>query len=241
MLFSSADRVMGTGKPGVKGFARMGCPPQKLVDLPFATDISFFKPSAKSHSKPVVLLSCGRLDNSHKGFHLAIEALSLVRRRGWSFRYRIAGTGPDEGTLRDLVKSCSLEGCVEFVGWLDPHELPGFYGSGDVFIHPSYFDPFPNAVLEAMASGLPVIGSSEAGSVRDRVIHGENGLIHKAGDMLDLARQIERMLTIEDIGRMGQRARETALQWDDQYFRRTLRQVLLADQPGDVADVVLDD
>ena len=72
---------------------------------------------------------------------------------------------------------------VKLLGWIDYRDLPSFYNSGHLFLHPSRFDPFPNAVLEAMSCGLPVLGSDQAGSVIERVIDNENGLIFQSEDV----------------------------------------------------------
>jgi glycosyltransferase involved in cell wall biosynthesis len=138
----------------------------------------------------------------------------MRQRLGLDFRYRIAGEGPDKEALRQLALASGIEAQTEFVGWLEPSELPNFYRSGDVFLHPSLFDPFPNAVLEAMATGLTVIGSEAAGSIADRVRHGDNGLIHRVNDVDDLAEQVNHALSSQPrLAEMGHRARATAEAW----------------------------
>ena len=97
------------------------------------------------------------------------------------------------------------------VGWLELDEIAPFYQSGDMLIHSSFFDPFPNVVLEAMAVGLPVMGSNLAGSVVDRVVPAKNGYICAAGDPIDWANKIELVLKAPEIlSELGQAARRTA-------------------------------
>jgi glycosyltransferase involved in cell wall biosynthesis len=211
---------MGTGAPAVAALAQMGCPTEKLVNFPFVVDLDTFRPSsapppAGGAGAPLVFLSSGRLSNALKGYDLAIKALALVRQRtGLDFRYRLAGDGPDKESLQALARTSGIEDRVEFAGWLEPSQLPDFYRSGQLFLHPSHFDPFPNAVLEAMASGLVVIGSELAGSVADRIVDGKNGFIHRANNVEDLAARIG--FIVDDanvIGEISRKARLTAEQW----------------------------
>ena len=233
-LFHRASYVMGTGTPALSALEAMGCPPEKLVTFPFVLDLELFKPLESQgigtgDGQPLVFLSSGRLSNVLKGYDLAIKALASIHQRtGLDFRYRIAGEGPDKEALRELARTCGLESQVDFIGWLEPSELPGFYRSGDIFLHPSHFDPFPNAVLEAMASGLPVIGSDLAGSVVDRIKHGENGLIHRANDIDDLTDQIFRAVKDRTAAvEMGRKARVTAETWPVERAVATVKQVVL--------------
>ena len=88
------------------------------------------------------------------------------------------------------------------------------FAASDVLLHPSLYDPFPVAVLEAMAAGLVVLGSDVCGFVRDRINHGENGMIHHAGDVEELAKQLAFVLNnCQSTSAMGTKARATAEAW----------------------------
>ena len=200
--FIHAYRIMGTGNIALQALEQMGCPSHKLVNFPFFVDLEQLKPTYdtnQSINKPLVFVSSGRLDNAHKGYDLAISALGLARQRtNAEFIYRIAGTGKDEQCLRALAEKHEIADRVEFLGWLESSQIREFYRSGHVLLHPSHFDPFPVSVLEAMAAGLAVIGSDQAGSVVERVNPGKNGFIHQAGNMQDLADKIVQLLTVPD-------------------------------------------
>jgi glycosyltransferase involved in cell wall biosynthesis len=216
-VFSCARFVMGTGEPALQALEKMGCPREKLVKFPFVVDLNAFAPAVKSpDNKKMTLLSSGRLVNSHKGYDVALKALAKMEDSigSTNYVYRVAGTGPDKESLLALVQQLGLQEKVDFAGWLEPEDLPNFYRSGEIFLHSSHFDPYPNAVLEAMASGLIVIGSNAAGSVVDRIRHGQNGLIHRDGDVDDLAEKLIYALThTEERQLMGNAARQTAEQW----------------------------
>lgn len=231
-IFRHVTRYLVTGTPGVENARRLGVPAHVLVNFPFATDTDLFRPAepGRPDGDTVVCISSGRLDIAHKAYDVAIEAFALVKARHprLRFRYVIAGEGPDRAAIERLVADRGLGGEVELRGWLEPADLPGFYHSGDVFVHASNFDPFPNAVLEAMASGLPVVGSLAAGSVKDRVVDGENGYVHPAGDVEALAGRLATVVGLPADARraMGRRARETALRWRVDYHADVMRQVL---------------
>lgn len=228
-VFARSKYIMGTGKPAVAALAQMGCPREKLVNFPFVVDLDrFHLESGRLDPKPIVLLSSGRLVNSHKGYDVALRALALAREETGvnDFKYRIAGTGPDQASLQALAAELGLSAHVEFLGWLEPDELPAFYHSGDLFVHSSHFDPYPNAVLEAMASGLPVIGSDQAGSVLDRVQETKSGFVHRDGDVKDLAAKISYAFLNQDmLSPMGLEARRSAEEWTSENAATCIRRM----------------
>ena len=181
--------------------------------------VYYFRPAGNRQStREVVLVSSGRLLNSLKGCDLALTALAMIREvhpKLYSLiRYRIAGEGPDRAALEALCITLHVADRVEFVGWLEPSDLASFYASGDVLIHSALWDPYANAVTEAMSSGLAVLGSDATGAVLDRIVHGLNGLIHRAGDVTQLAEQLALIVSRRDVRMsIGTHARETALLW----------------------------
>jgi len=221
-IFKNAKAFMVTGKIGVNNAMKMGVRSNKIVNFPFATDLNHFVPQKHSQisSELVSFISSGRLINSHKGFDVAIKAFGLLKKTHpeLKFSYEIAGTGSDEAILKNLIISEDLESEVSLLGWIQQKELVKFYQSGDIFLHPSHFDPFPNVILEAMAVGLPVIGSDAAGSVCDRVEDGKNGFIFSDGDISGLKEILVLVLTQKDqMGNWQKASREKSLEWDVSY------------------------
>jgi Glycosyltransferase len=229
-LFKKVKYFMVTGRIGVETAKQMGVPLRKLISFPFATDIDYFTPlvSEQSCTVPIKMLSVGRLDMAHKGHDLAIKALSLLRANGFTgFTFEIAGTGPDELKLKELIRNENLDKYVKLLGWKEPQEIRELYRNSDVLLHTSHFDPFPNAVLEAMACGMIIIGSSKAGSVSDRVTDGYNGYVHVSGDLSDIHRCINIMCTKNkrELLEMKRNSRETAEQWPIDYNLRELKKI----------------
>ncbi|CDN43871.1 glycosyltransferase family 1 protein [Paenibacillus sp. P22] len=105
---------------------------------------------------------------------------------------------------------------VTFAGYREGTELARLYASADLFLFPSSTETFGNVVLEAMASGLPVIGA-EAGGVKELVRHGRSGLLCPPGDPASFIDALERLLARpEEAASMGEAGRREALgrSWD---------------------------
>lgn len=100
---------------------------------------------------------------------------------------------------------------VTFPGYLRGSELAAMYASCDVFVFPSTTETFGNVVLEAMASGLPVI-TVDSGGVKDSIIDGYNGIICRPRDADSFTRAIIKLLNAENqISSMAKNARKYAL------------------------------
>jgi glycosyltransferase involved in cell wall biosynthesis len=217
MAFWRAHRVFGTGAVALERLKALGCSGRKLANLPFVVDLESFAPGPRQLARlrdEMVFISVGRLVNRLKGHDLAIKALSIVRqnRPELRIRYRIAGTGPDAAKLTELANESGID--LELCPWLEPSEVPTFYRSGDIYLHPSRYDPYPVAVLEAMASGLAVIGSNDCGVVIDRIEHGLNGIRYETADIATLAEQILRLCdNVGQVAALGLAARRTAEEW----------------------------
>lgn len=219
-VFGRAMRVMSTGEPGVEALLQMGCSKDKTTNFPFFVDLDYYRRrdghTNLNKSGTIKFISAGRLLNRIKAHDVAISALNKARSMtGLSnFIYYIAGTGPDLIALERQVECLGLQENVKFLGWVESAKLREYFQDCDVLIHPSLSDPFPNAVLEAMASGMAVLGSDACGSVRDRIRDRENGMIHRAGDVEELALHVSRVLTHPlAIKQMGVAARQTAEAW----------------------------
>ena len=220
-IFKRATYVLGTGQRALDLLREMGCATKKLVNFPFFVDLSTCLEHrgwwTVTHDADVIrFVSSGRLQNGMKGHQVALSALHRARELSGcsNFEYVLAGTGPDREVLQQMAKQLDLEEHVKFAGWLEPEQLARLFATSHALIHPSFYDPFPVAVLEAMAAGLAVMGSDGCGSVIDRIRHGENGLIHRAGDVEELGGQIAQILQDpRSLRTMGDEARRTAEDW----------------------------
>jgi glycosyltransferase involved in cell wall biosynthesis len=118
----------------------------------------------------VNVMYCGRLTRE-KGVDLLADAFLRARDEDPRLHLVLAGGGPEEGVLRERLGEHAT-----FLGWLAGAELPRAYASADAFLFASRTDTFGQVILEAQASGLPVIAVAEGGPM-SLIAHGETGLL----------------------------------------------------------------
>jgi glycosyltransferase involved in cell wall biosynthesis len=167
----------------------LGSDPARFTIVPGATDTRRFTPAERplgALQDPPVLLFHGRVDR-RKGVLDLLEALPD------GVRLVVSGIGPDLDEAR-----ARADGRTTFLGYVPPDEAPAVYRSADVFVSPTYSEGFSNTILEAMASGLPVVTTDSVGVV-DAVRDGENGLLHAPGDVAGLRSALDRVLGDADL------------------------------------------
>jgi len=96
--------------------------------------------------------------------------------------------------LQSLAKELGLGDLVRFLGWQSRQQLMKCYGQANIFLFPSRHEGMPNALLEAMASGLPVIASCIAGN-EELVVDGETGYLVPSEDMEALRAALKKLLS----------------------------------------------
>ena len=218
-VFRRAMAVLSTGNFGVRRVVQMGCPTDKAVDYPYFVSLPPVENAQRDRPNgdgPIRFFGSGRLV-VRKGYDVALRALAKVNREMPSgfFRFLLAGTGPEEDRLKVLAHQLGVHDRVDFLGWLEPTQICDVLSKADAFVHPAVtLDPFAVSVAEAMAFGLPILGSNVCGCVADRVTDGVNGFVHEAGDSEQLADHMLRLLACPAvIPQMGQQSRRIAEQW----------------------------
>jgi glycosyltransferase involved in cell wall biosynthesis len=165
-----------------------GVESKKIYVVPYGVDLDRYCPEegvTQNYSKKLTFIFVGRM-TAVKGFHLLIEALS--RLPSGSFECLLVGH-PQNSEF--LLKELSDD--FKFLGPLVNSDMPDIYRLADVLVAPSLYDGFGLAVLEAMASGLGVICSRNAGA-SDIVRHGETGLLIDPNSVDDLHASLEYLL-----------------------------------------------
>ena len=163
---------------------RMDVPAARFTRVPGAVDTSRFKPGhdVGATAQRPRLLYHGRVDR-RKGVLDFIEALDILRARGFAFEATISGIGPDVEPAKTLASRLRFEPpWLRFTGASAYEETPAVYAQADIFSSPTYAEGFSNTILEAMAAGLPVASCDVVG-VSDCLRHDDNGLLTKAGDV----------------------------------------------------------
>jgi glycosyltransferase involved in cell wall biosynthesis len=168
-------------------------------------------------SESITIICVARLIE-RKGQQHLLEAGALLKQKGWNgFRIIFVGTGDAEPLLRDRCQASGLTDSIEFKGFVPWEDVIALYQKAHVFVLPSFNEGMSIALLEAMASGLPVIVTDTGGT--KELVSEENGLIVPWADPERLADALASFLESPDrIGRMGQNSRRIAMEFDWQHF-----------------------
>jgi colanic acid/amylovoran biosynthesis glycosyltransferase len=164
---------------------------------------------------PPLVVAVGRLI-AKKGFVDLIRACGLLAERGKWFCCEIIGEGPLENELREKIHQLELQDRVALAGARPQHEIRDRLAEASVFVLPSVIDPeggmdnLPTVIMEAMATGLPVI-STAIGGIPEMVIEGETGFLVPPRDAVALANVIEKLIRDPALAqKMGQAGHERA-------------------------------
>lgn len=164
--------------------------------VPNVVDLSRFRPrdsgEADVTAGPMVLVARSLEPIYDNG--TALRAFARVLEQVPRARMVIAGTGPDAARLGALAGSLGISDRVSFAGRLGRDEIAAVYRDASLLLNPSRVDNMPNSVLEALASGVPVV-STDVGGVPYIVSHDRTALLVRAGDYELMATTIVRVLT----------------------------------------------
>jgi glycosyltransferase involved in cell wall biosynthesis len=130
----------------------------------------------------------------------ALAAFARVREAFPRAILTVAGTGPELERLRALARQLGMEESVQFPGRIENADIAKLYAAADCLINPSTVDNMPISVLEAFASGVPVV-STDAGGIPDIVDHGRSGLLVPIGDGIRMAQEVVRVLRTPTLAR----------------------------------------
>ena len=176
---------------------RLGTPMRRFTIVPGAVNVERFAPRADrplaALGDPPTLLYHGRVDR-RKGVLDLLGAVRVLRQRGRAVRLAVSGIGPDVDAVHARVTELGLADAVDVLGVAGYADAPARYHLGDVFVSPTYKEGFSNTILEAMASGLPIV-SCEVVGVVDCLADGRDALLVEPESPEQLADAIERMLT----------------------------------------------
>jgi glycosyltransferase involved in cell wall biosynthesis len=199
-LLTRAVGCIAQSVPAAERFKELA-PTKPIFVAPHTTNLSPFLEIAtvRNWSAPpeLRLLTVGRLIKG-KGIHHLIRALAQMPSTRRPVHLTVVGSGPEEGPLKELVESYQLKN-VKFSGFVDQAQLPAFYADADVFVFPTLGDTFGISMLEAAASGLALVASTEAGATKDLITNDEIGLVFEPRDESTLATQIALLADNHDL------------------------------------------
>lgn len=186
----------------------------------FATGGAVRSNGGPGHAKPAMrLLSCVRFLDI-KNIPAALKALSSVR---FPWHWTLAGDGPERKTIVRWIDKLGLGDRVHLPGAIAYESIPDLYKNADVYLQPSFSEPWGLAVNEAMASSLPVVISRQCGCSEDLVREGVNGYTFDAASVSDISAALEKMWENRDRwNEMGCESYQRIQYWSLDLFAQNL-------------------
>ena len=168
-----------------------------LKIVPNAIDVAAFASNITdkfNNSNEITLVYIGRLV-VEKGIKEAIEALALLNQQDYkNLKFKIAGAGSYEQSLKNLSKELNISDKVEFMGPIFGDKKMQFWSNANILVFPSYFEGLPYTLLEALASGTPII-TTRVGGIPEIIEDGVQGLFVEEKSPEAIARAIKKMVS----------------------------------------------
>lgn len=201
-----ASRIIAVSPPIKEFCLKMGADPSKVDLIPNGIALDEYEFESNNQIHPS-LLYIGRLVKI-KGIDILIKSLPLIKVSYPSIKLFIAGTGGQSKKIKLLVEKMGLTENVVFLGNIFGVEKKGLMASTDILVLPSRYDACPIVLLEAMASGKPII-ASKVGGISYLVNNGETGLLFEVGNIHQLARNVIDLLDNKNLRlQMGKAGKE---------------------------------
>jgi glycosyltransferase involved in cell wall biosynthesis len=220
-IWRNAGRVIANSV-GLRDLAHRFMPELDIGIVPNGVNTDEFRAGAFGARESGRILCISRLVE-RKGVQHLLEAMPAILQEVANARLTIVGEGDLAEKLKRRSKSLGIEERVEFLGYIPHSDLPTWYRKAQLFIQPSYYEGMSNTVLEAMASGLPLIVSAEGGQEE---LMRDNAKIVPYGDPDSLASAA--IMTLSDTAgmeAMSGRSREIALDYSWSTVAERYRQV----------------
>jgi glycosyltransferase involved in cell wall biosynthesis len=218
LVLARCARVICVSNAVARHAEALGARPGRVRVVPNGVDTAVFH-SARQHTAPrsetprPVVLFVGRLV-PNKGPDLVVRAAPAILADHPGTRFLLAGDGPMRRRLERDVQRAGLASAFAFLGLID--NVPEAMRSAAVLVRPSTLEGMPLAVLEAMATGLPVV-ATRVGGTPEIVRDGETGFLFEPGDHVALARSVSTLLAdrslAEAMGAAG-RAAASGRSWE---------------------------
>ena len=209
-LYRDADAMVSVSN-GLRDQAHQLSPDVAIDVITNAIDLSMFTPPLQRPANNAPrLIYVGRLTPA-KNPALLLDVLTVLQTMGAPpVLLEFVGEGDQRSRLEALVIEKNLTRQVTFSGWVDRGSLPKHYHQADIFVTATTWEGMPNTVLEAMATGLPIIGTQAPG-MEQLISDGRNGYLVPPNDAQTMADRLGRLLNNpDDRRRMGRESRKIA-------------------------------
>lgn len=195
-LFAHGDLFLPISARWNDELAALGCPMDRVRVHRMGVSLQRFpqRPASAASDRPIRVLSVARLVEK-KGLSDAIRAVAQLR---VDYEYVIVGDGPLRTTLEALARALPLTGTIRFSGSLTSDEIAGLLQTTDIFLAPSVtakdgdIEGVPVAIMEAMATGVPVVSTRHSG-IPELVQDTVSGFLAEEGDVGVLAQRVSQL------------------------------------------------
>jgi len=161
-------------------------------------DTKVFKPMNLEKNNIFTIGYVSRIDKG-KGWDIFLRAVKVLKDKNLNFKVIMIGDGEEKSKLIKLIKNLKLEKYVEYLGAKPHKELPFYFNKMDLFVFPTVLKESLGLVgLEAMACGVPIVGSN-IGGLPSYIKDGINGKLFEAGNVNELAKNIEYFINLDKI------------------------------------------
>ncbi len=190
-----------------EGYARIlrekfGIPDGRLVVIrPCLGPTDFLSgvaPPQKEINGPLRLLNIATLRDVKRHSDL-VKVARLLKDKGLDYELRICGDGPEKGKIEELIEELSVKDYVKLLGHLRQDKLVAQLQWCDIYVHTSESESFGFALIEAGASGRPIVAYDARGGIRESVISGKSAVLVRVGDIETLAEEIVRLSEDDDL------------------------------------------
>ncbi len=219
-LFETADYLVANTTFLKEKLLAINAPEEKIEIIPVPVNTGLFIPKVKvSKNKKLRLITVGRLDEL-KGQEYGIQAVNLLLKKGFSVEYTIAGTGLNEGKLKNIIEKLDLTRNVFLKGKILPSEVPQLLQDSDIFLMTSVTNSEGMeesqglVIAEAQACGLPVVAFN-SGGIKFTLIDGETGFLCKEKNIDAFSEKIQLLFENSELRK---KMSENALTFVERYY-----------------------
>ena len=244
LAYQLAHRVVANSTAAVEQLIEEGVADSRIVQIANGIDFSRYTDSdaaarvarAKSTGRRVITTVANLRPG--KGHEVLLKAAARVIRRVPDVRFQIVGDGPRRQELEQQAATLRISAQVSFAGHRD--DVPAILAQSDIFAFPSFMEASPNAVIEAMAAGLPIV-ATRVGGIPEVIEHEHSGVLVPPGDDRALAAGILRLIERPDVATEAGHAARQAVEARFSFDRMVseFQDLFLAELSARVAPEVL--
>jgi 1,2-diacylglycerol 3-alpha-glucosyltransferase len=232
------DYGIAGGKPHARYLRKLGFSPERIARFYDVVDNLFFLEAADGARRSPKLREISRLPQAYflyvgrlspeKNVDSLVQSFARYHKRGGTWSLVLVGDGPERAHLEQLCDALGIADRVQFAGFKPTRDIIPYYAFAGCFVLPSIREPWGLVVNEAMASGLPVIVSSQCGCAEDLVEPGGNGYLFNAASAEDLTGRLTSMSGLDEstLGAMGQRSLQIIAGYSPQHWAAEVARIV---------------